>query len=140
MKILIAIDGSDFSKRMLDYVAANAGWLGAGNDFTVLSVVSAVPPHAASAIAREQLQEYYADEADKVLAPVRGFMRRDGVAVQFVHRVGSAADTIAKLAAGEGFGLIVMGSHGHSAIANLVMGSVATKVLANCSVPVLLIR
>jgi nucleotide-binding universal stress UspA family protein len=33
-----------------------------------------------------------------------------------------------------------MGSRGHSDFANLVLGSVATKVLAKCSVPVLLIR
>ena len=38
------------------------------------------------------------------------------------------------------FDLIVMGSHGHNALSSLVMGSVATKVLANCSVPVLLVR
>ena len=37
-------------------------------------------------------------------------------------------------------GLIVRGSHGHSSLGNLVMGSVATKVLAGCSTPVLLIR
>ena len=33
-----------------------------------------------------------------------------------------------------------MGSHGQSSLANLVMGSVATKVLAHTKVPVLLIR
>jgi nucleotide-binding universal stress UspA family protein len=33
-----------------------------------------------------------------------------------------------------------MGSHGHGALTNLVMGSVATRVLAHCSVPVLLVR
>jgi nucleotide-binding universal stress UspA family protein len=33
-----------------------------------------------------------------------------------------------------------MGSHGQSSIGNLIMGSVATKVLAHCGVPVLLIR
>jgi nucleotide-binding universal stress UspA family protein len=38
------------------------------------------------------------------------------------------------------FDLVVMGSHGHSALANLVMGSVATQVLAHCKVPVLLVR
>ena len=35
--------------------------------------------------------------------------------------------------------LIVMGTHGHSALGNLVLGSVATGVLARCKVPVLLI-
>ena len=38
------------------------------------------------------------------------------------------------------FDLVLMGSHGHSSLGNLVMGSVATKGLANCGVPVLLVR
>jgi nucleotide-binding universal stress UspA family protein len=38
------------------------------------------------------------------------------------------------------FDLVVMGSHGHSAVVNLVMGSIATQVLAHCKVPVLLVR
>jgi nucleotide-binding universal stress UspA family protein len=38
------------------------------------------------------------------------------------------------------FDLLVLGSHGHEALANVVLGSVATKVLALCTTPVLLIR
>jgi nucleotide-binding universal stress UspA family protein len=33
-----------------------------------------------------------------------------------------------------------MGSHGHGSLGNLVIGSVATKVMAQCRTPVLLIR
>ena len=33
-----------------------------------------------------------------------------------------------------------MGSHGHGNLGNLVLGSVATKVLAGSKLPVLLIR
>jgi nucleotide-binding universal stress UspA family protein len=47
---------------------------------------------------------------------------------------------IAKLAEDGKFDLVVMGSHGHGAWANLVMGSVATQVLAHCGVPVLMVR
>ena len=36
--------------------------------------------------------------------------------------------------------LLVMGSHGHGTVGNLILGSVATKVMAQCSTPVLLIR
>jgi nucleotide-binding universal stress UspA family protein len=36
--------------------------------------------------------------------------------------------------------LIVMGSHGHSSLGNVVLGSVANRVLARCKTPVLLIR
>jgi nucleotide-binding universal stress UspA family protein len=51
-----------------------------------------------------------------------------------------AGEVIAKTAESGKFDLVIMGSHGHSAIGNLVMGSVATQVLAHCKVPVLLVR
>jgi len=35
---------------------------------------------------------------------------------------------------------VIMGSHGYGTVVNLVMGSVATQVLARCKVPVLLMR
>jgi len=57
-----------------------------------------------------------------------------------VHTIGHVAESIAKLAEEGKFDLVVMGSRGHGDIVNLVLGSVATKVLAKCSVPVLLIR
>ena len=52
----------------------------------------------------------------------------------------SAGTAIAKLAESGKFDLVVLGSHGHGALGNLVMGSVATQVLANCKVPALLVR
>ncbi|RZU00754.1 universal stress protein [Rivibacter subsaxonicus] len=140
MKILLAVDGSAFTKRMLAYFAANAEWLGAGHEITVLTVVPAVPARAAAVIERAQLLEYYADEAEKVLKPVRRFLAREDLKLDFVHKVGPAAETLAKTAAAGRFGLVVMGSQGHSALGNLVLGSVATGVLAKCSVPVLLVR
>jgi nucleotide-binding universal stress UspA family protein len=36
--------------------------------------------------------------------------------------------------------MVVMGSHGHGALGALLMGSAAQRVLAKCSVPVLLVR
>jgi len=47
---------------------------------------------------------------------------------------------IAKTATDGKFDLVVMGSHGHGALVNLVVGSVATEVLASCKVPVLIVR
>jgi nucleotide-binding universal stress UspA family protein len=38
------------------------------------------------------------------------------------------------------FDMLVMGSHGHGVFGNLVMGSVATQVLSQSKVPVLMVR
>ena len=60
--------------------------------------------------------------------------------MDFMVQFADVADAIAKLADGGGFDLLMMGSHGHGNLVNLVMGSVATQVLASCKVPVLLVR
>ena len=54
--------------------------------------------------------------------------------------MGPAGETIGKVADAGKFQLLVMGSHGHGALATLVMGSVTTQVLAHSKVPVLIVR
>jgi nucleotide-binding universal stress UspA family protein len=141
MKILVAADGSPFTKQMLAYLAAHDEWLGAGrHEYTVLTSVPALPPRAASVVDKEAVKSYYAEEADKVFKPIRTFFKRQGIAAEFVSKTGSAPEVIAKMAESGGFDLLIMGSHGHGSLTNLVMGSVATKVMAHCKTPVLLIR
>ena len=140
MKILVAVDGSPFTKRMLAYLAAHDEWLGGTHEYTLLHTVPAVPPRAAAVLDREVLKDYYEEEAEKVFKPIRAFFKKQGIDATFVHKVGHAADTIAAVADKGGYNLLMMGSHGHGTIGNLVMGSVATKVLAHCKVPVLLVR
>jgi nucleotide-binding universal stress UspA family protein len=140
MKILLAADGSDYTKRMLAYLAAHDEWLGNRHQYTVLTVVPAVPPRAAAVIAKDDLAEYYRDEADKVFTPIRAFFKQNNIDAHYQTEHGHAAEVIAATADKVPFDLLMMGSHGHGTLANLVMGSVATKVLAQCGVPVLLVR
>jgi nucleotide-binding universal stress UspA family protein len=140
MKILVAVDGSSFTKRMLAYLTAHDEFPGRGHDYTVLHTVPPVPPRAAAVLDKATLESYYQDEAEKVFKPIRTFLMKQGLEAKFVHKVGHAAETIAAYAEKGKFDLMVMGSHGHGSLTNLVMGSVATKVLAKCSVPVLLVR
>jgi len=140
MKILAAIDGSPYTKRMLAYLAAHDEWLGTQHEYTLLHCVPAVPPRAAAVIAKADLKAYYDDGSERVFKPIRTFFSRQGLRATFVAKVGPAADLIAALADKGDFDLLIMGSHGQGSLVNLVMGSVATKVLARTKVPVLLIR
>ncbi len=140
MKILAPVDGSSFTKRMLAYIAANDDWLGGQHQFTLLNVQPAVPPRAAAVIDKATLKGYYESESEKVFKPIRSFFGKQGIQAQYLAKIGHAADVIAQSADKGNFDLIVLGSHGQSSIMNLVMGSVATKVVAHCKVPVLLIR
>ncbi|MCX2862277.1 universal stress protein [Paucibacter sp. PLA-PC-4] len=140
MKILVAVDGSSYTKRMLAYLAAHDEWLGNTHQYTVVHAVPAVPPRAAAVLDKEVLKSYYDDEAEKVLKTIRTFFGKQKIQAEFIAKVGPAADVIAALANKGKFDLLMLGSHGHSTLGNLVMGSVATKVMAHCTAPVLLVR
>ena len=140
VKILIAADGSAYTKRMLAYIAAHDEWLGAQHDYTVIHGVLEVPHRAAAFAGQRLVREFYEADAEEVFRPIRAFFEQQRIAAKFVRTIGHVADSIAELASEGKFDLIVMGSRGHSDVVNLVLGSVVTKVLAKSSVPVLLIR
>jgi len=140
MKILVAVDGSAFTKRMLAYLAAHDEWLGPQHDYTVLHAVPRVPPRAAAVIDKAVLKGYYAEEAEKVFKPVRSFLAKQAIPATFVSRIGAPADILIQAAQPGAFDLILMGSHGHGSLGKLLLGSVTNKVIAQTKIPVLLIR
>ena len=140
MKILIAVDGSDYTKRMLAYIAAHDEWFGSRHSYTVMHAVLAVPHRAAAFVGQKAVRDYYDSDAELVFKPIRAFFAQKKLEATFVHTVGHVADSIAETAEEGKFDLVVLGSHGNGNVVNMVLGSVATKVLAKCSVPALLIR
>ena len=67
----------------------------------------------------------------------------DGAGVPYRHHVvigDLAAETIAHFAREHGIGQILMCTHGRSAVADLVLGSVAKGVLQHTELPVTLVR
>jgi nucleotide-binding universal stress UspA family protein len=140
MKILLAVDGSHVTKRMLSYIAAHNELLGPNHEYTAVTVIPPVPAYAMQMLQRDTLDGYYQEEADKVFRPIRAFMEQQAIQVRLTFLHGHPSETIASMAERDHFNLIVMGAHGHSALGNVVLGSVATGVLARCKTPVLLIR
>jgi nucleotide-binding universal stress UspA family protein len=140
MKIVLAVDGSAYTKRMLSYLAAHDELVAKNNEFVALTVTAAIPPHAAGFLQRDVVQQYYADEGEKVLRPVREFAQMQGWALRERHAVGYPADVLVELVEAEQPDLLVMGSHGHGAFASAVLGSVSARLLSRTKVPALLIR
>lgn len=140
MKILLAVDGSSYTKKMLTYLTTHDELFCGQHDYTVLTVQSALPPRARAAVGKEVINSYYSEEAEKVMTPVIKFLASRGITAKSTWKVGLVGETIANFADSNKFDLLIMGSHGHSALGNLVMGSVTTQVLAHGKVPVLLIR
>lgn len=139
MNILLAVDGSPYTKKMLAYLATHDLFT-QGQSYTVFTVQPTLPPRARAAVGKAIVDQYYKDEAEKVLAPVSKFLLRHNIDAKSAWKTGHAGETIAKFAETGKFDLLIMGSHGHGTLVNLVMGSVATEVLAHCKVPVLLVR
>ncbi len=139
MKVLLAVDGSAYTKKMLAYLAAN-NLFSAKNEYVVLTAQVVLPTQARAALGKELVQKYYEDEGQRITAPVTKFLQRHDVTAKCLWKTGKPGEIIAKAATDGKFDLVVMGSHGHGALINLVVGSVATEVLASCKVPVLIVR
>ena len=140
MKILLAIDGSPYTKKMLAYLTTHEELMAGTHEYTALTVQIPLPPRARAALGKAVVDQYYAEQGEKVLGPVDKYLKRHGINFTTAVKVGPAGETIAKVAETGGFDLIMMGTQGHGALGKLVMGSVSTQVLASCQVPVLLVR
>jgi nucleotide-binding universal stress UspA family protein len=115
-------------------------WLGEAHHALHFDVRSTPDAGAAAWAGRETVHKYYQEESQKALKPSVERVAAKGIDAQTVALVGDPAEEIAKYAAGHGQDLIAMGTHGRTALSNLVLGSVATKVLAQSNVPVLFLR
>lgn len=140
MKILLAVDGSSYTKKMLAYLATHDDLFTPASEYAVFTVQPILPPRARAVVGKEIVDQYYREEAEKILAPVTKFLLRHGIYARSEWKAGQVGETIARFAESGKFDLVILGSHGHGALVNLVMGSVATQVLANCKVPLLLVR
>ena len=141
MKILFATDGSACALAALDRLIERRRWFRDDVGLTVLNVHPALPyKRAAAWVGQETVQKYYAEECAAALAPAVAALTGKGVAHTTDTRIGEPAPTIVAVAVEGGYDLIAMGTQGHSALAHLMLGSVATKVVAASSLPVLLLR
>jgi nucleotide-binding universal stress UspA family protein len=141
MKVLIATDGSKHAMVALESFLARIAWFREPPVIELVHVHLPIPYGRAAAWAgKEAVDRYYSEESDEALKPAAEILGKRGIAFRPVKLVGEPGHEIVGHASASGCDLIAMGTHGHTAMANLVMGSVATKVIAGSKVPVLLLR
>ena len=138
MKILFPTDGSSPSLAALTAFIDRRAWF---RDAAELTLFYAHPPlpykRAVAWAGKDAVHSYYEEESEAALAGARKLLDDRSVVYAVEKRVGDPADEIVAFAAAGQFALVVMGTHGHTALVNLVLGSVATKVLAARKVPVM---
>jgi nucleotide-binding universal stress UspA family protein len=140
MKLLLApIDFSPATNVVLEEVSQLAKDLTA----EVILMHSTQPPIVTSdfGLAVENVQEItsvMAKNAERQLAHSLQFMLERGVKTRIHHCHGSAITCIIEQAKQAKVDYIVMGSHGHSAIYDLLLGSTTHGVLKNAPCPVII--
>jgi nucleotide-binding universal stress UspA family protein len=146
--ILLSTDGSDVARKGVEQGIALAKALNA--KVTVITVTEPLPVyygngHASGWIpSREEYERFDAackERADKVLDEARAMAERIGISAELVHVPNAhPATTIIETAKSGGCDLIVMGSHGRRGLSKLFLGSQTSEVLADGSVPVLVVH
>jgi nucleotide-binding universal stress UspA family protein len=141
MKFLLAVDGSNCSIRAAEYLAGHLDLFKTQPELHLVNVHAPIASaRVRSYVGKEALDKYYAEESEDALKPACAVMDAKGLKYQTVKLVGEIATEVNRKAAELGCTMIVMGTHGHGNLGNLLMGSVATKVLAESKIPVLLIK
>ena len=141
MKILIAVDGSAYTQKALNYLLANRSMFVEGHELVIVHVSTGISGHVARHLSKEVITDYYAEENAKVLDPVAALLKENGVSNFTIdRRHGHAAEEILKSAAAAHAQLIVLGTHGHGILGRALMGSVATKVISETDTSVLLVQ
>lgn len=140
MKILLAVDGSACSLTGVRYLVRHRTMFGEGSVLTVLYVDPPFVERAQTVLGPQGVQRAHERNAEDAFRGATELLDQAQVAHETVLQIGDPGPRIARYAADGGYDLVVLGSHGHGALAGLMLGSVVTKVLAICVVPVLVIR
>ena len=80
MNIVLAADGSRYTKKALAFIVANENLRAPAAQLVVLNVQPPLPPHVTKQVGKAAVGEYYRELADKVLEPIRKLLDKRGVA------------------------------------------------------------
>jgi nucleotide-binding universal stress UspA family protein len=141
MKILIAIDGSKNSLRALKYGIKLAAKLSEPTTFVLVNAHDDMALRGASQfVGKDAVKAYLDDLSNSELAEAVAIATKAGVSFETRLVRGQVAQAIVKAADDRKCDLIVLGSKGRSALRDLLIGSVAQRVVALADVPVTLIK
>jgi nucleotide-binding universal stress UspA family protein len=146
-RILVPTDGSNTARKAADYAFGLACLCHA--TVTLLTVVDksgfveeqSVPPLNNPYQLAEPIEDYLREVAEVDMGQLENVGKARGVATKKVIRYGHTAEEIIKEAETSNSDLIVLGSHGRSALRAALLGSVTNSVIQHdTKVPVLVIR
>ena len=144
--ILIATDGSELASKGLEYGLSLAKPLGA--KVTILSVSEPLRPEMVRAASMGGIDDpvgRYEQQINAIMkerfALIKQRETEHGITANLMHEIDSSpAEAIVRFAKLQGCDLIVMSSHGRRGFQKVLLGSQTSEVLANTTIPVLVVR
>jgi nucleotide-binding universal stress UspA family protein len=135
-KILVAIDGSESSKKAF----ARAVFL-SSKCISKLDVVHVVQCELGGDSATTfELIEQLKEKAREILDECKKEAKKNKVPIKVILQIGDPAKIITELANKNDYDLIILGSRGMSTFKELLLGSVSLKVMHHAKCPVMVIR
>ncbi|NJD51606.1 MAG: universal stress protein [Candidatus Methanoperedens sp.] len=138
-KILIATDGSEYTKNAVDYgidLAKNTG----AKLFTIYVIDTAAFASIPMDAAWESMYELLKQEGDAAVKYVTDKAKAERLEVEGNLIEGHPADEIIKYSEKNSISLIIMGTLGKSGLDRFLLGSVAEKVVRNSKIPVMVVH
>ena len=150
LKVGIALDGSKYGIAAVRYVIKHRALFGASPSVTLIHVAPdllnlVVPGFFGDApvpgFKPEQVEAMQHAAFENAMAPARKLLVKTGLQATEIRLTGNnAGDALAAHVKQGRLDLLVMGSHGYGALRSTVLGSVATRVAAQCRNALLFVR
>ncbi len=133
-KILVTLDGTRTDRAIIEHIKPLARLM--HSRVVLLHVATGVPAkyHRSDSAGKE------VEESKAYLEQIRADLVDAGVTAEAELAFGDPAKEIVKWVKQNGCDLVAMSTHGHQFVADLVLGTTATRVQHSLSVPVLLLR
>jgi len=141
MKILLPIDGSKTSINAAKYVAQLVGNLRSKASVTLMSVHDDFGlNHVKQFVSKSVVDDYLREISEKELKPAQKVLDAAGIKHSMIIKRGHVANENLETAKKEKFDMIVMGAKGRGGVMDLLIGSVAQRVVSSAKQPVLLVK
>lgn len=135
-KILVAVDGSDNSKR----AAMHAAHIAAVSGETKVDILYILEYDPRTYIDHDIERDDLHSNRQKQLAPIEAIFEQQNVAHTLFIKHGEPGPTIVNFANEGAYDLVVVGSRGLNSFQEMVLGSVSHKVAKRVVAPVLIVK
>ncbi len=141
MKILVAIDGSAPSLAALKFAIALLGRQSEAGSIGLVCVRDDTGLRSAShVVGRKAIEDYLKEQSELDLIEADKLLAGTDIAHETIHRTGRPEVEICAVAREDGYDMIAMGSKGRAGLSDLLIGSVAQRVGAMATQPVVLVK